>query len=80
MCDNDNIGNLLNIFSILLGYENLIENRQQSASNNIQRSNQEQAKMLLDDLHAQFDKQNQMLEYQNSLLEKLLKKENIKNE
>lgn len=70
---NDNFGNWLNLISILLGYENLIENRQQSAENNISKSNQEQAKQILDDLHAQFSEQNAMLEYQNGLLEQILK-------
>lgn len=73
MNDNSNFDNILNLISILLGYENLIENRQQSADNNISKSNQEQAKQILDDLHAQFDKQNSMLEYQNNLLEQILK-------
>lgn len=70
---NDNFGNLLDIISILLGYENLMENRQQSAENNINKSNQEQAKQILDDLHKKFNEQNAMLEYQNRLLEQILK-------
>lgn len=70
---NDNFGNWLNLISILLGYENLIENRQQSAENNISKSNQEQAKQILDDLHEKFNEQNDMLEYQNHLLEQILK-------
>lgn len=70
---NDNFGILLDIISILLGYENLMENRQQSAENNINKSNQEQAKQILDDLHEQFNEQNAMLEYQNHLLERILK-------
>lgn len=59
--DNDNISNLLNIISIILGYQNLIENRQQSADNDINKSNQRQEKEILDDLHEQFELQNQML-------------------
>ena len=70
---NDNFGILLDIISILLGYENLMENRQQSAENNINKSNQEQAKQILDDLHEQFNEQNAMLEYQNYLLKQILK-------
>lgn len=70
---NNNFGNLLDIISILLGYENLMENRQQSAENNINKSNQEQAKQILDDLHEKFNEQNKMLEYQNHLLEQILK-------
>ena len=69
---NDNFGILLDIISILLGYENLMENRQQSAENNINKSNQEQAKQILDDLHEQFNEQNAMLEYQNHLLEEII--------
>lgn len=67
MNDNNNWnGNLLNILSILLGYENLMENRQQSADNNVNMANQKQAKQILDDLHEQFA-------YQNRLLEEILK-------
>ena len=56
---NDNFGNLLNLISILLGYENLMENRQQSAENNISKSNQEQAKKYL-------------MIYTNNLMNKML--------
>lgn len=64
MNDNNNWnGNLLNVLSILLGYENLMENRQQSADNDV---NMAQAKQILDDLHEQFA-------YQNRLLEEILK-------
>lgn len=64
MNDNNNWnGNLLNVFSILLGYENLMENRQQSADNDV---NMAQAKQILDDLHEQFA-------YQNRLLEEILR-------
>lgn len=66
--DNNNnwSGNLLNALSILLGYENLMENRQQSADNDVNMANQKQAKQILDDLHEQFA-------YQNRLLEEILK-------
>lgn len=64
MNDNNNWnGNLLNVLSILLGYENLMENRQQSADNDV---NMAQAKQILDDLHEQFA-------YQNRLLEEILR-------
>lgn len=69
---NDNLGNLLDVISIMLGYENLIENRQQSAYNDVQKANQIQEKHILDDLHTQFDEQNKMLSYQNKLLEEIL--------
>ena len=73
MNDNSSLGDLLDLIGILIGYENLIENRQQSKDNDINKSNQAQAKQILDDLHEQFNKQNNMLEYQNHLLEQILK-------
>lgn len=69
---NDNFGILLDIISILIGYENLMENRQQSADNDVNSANQRQAKQILDDLHSQFDIQNEVLKYQNSLSEQIL--------
>lgn len=71
--NDDNIGNLLDLISIWLGYENLIENRQQSADNDVAKRNKEQSDQLLADLHKQFDKQNETLKYQNFLLEQILK-------
>lgn len=70
--NSDMAGNLLDLISILVGLENLMENRQQSAENDVNSANQRQAKEILDDLHEQFDKQNAMLEYQNHLLEKII--------
>lgn len=71
--DNNNVASdLLNVISIMLGYENLMENRQQSAENNVARHNRKQSDQLLADLHEQFDKQNEMLRYQNDLLEQIL--------
>ena len=71
--NNDTLGIILDILSIMLGYENLIENRQQSANNNVAKHNSEQTKKLLDDLHTQFNNQNEILKYQNTLLEEILK-------
>lgn len=70
--NSDMAGNLLDLISVLVGLENLMENRQQSAENDVNSANQRQAKEILDDLHKQFDKQNAMLEYQNHLLEQIL--------
>lgn len=63
---NDNQGfwnalNLLNIYSIYLAQENLIENRQQSAYNDVQGANDRQAEYLLSELNKRFDEQNAML-------------------
>lgn len=59
---------LLAAFSFLLGYENLIENREQSRQNNVQSANDKQAKYLLEELNAKFEEQNKVLKL---ILEKL---------
>lgn len=64
--------NLLNILSLILGYTNLIENREQSEYNNIAKHNQMQAQEILEDLHSQFERQNKLLYYQNELLQEIL--------
>ena len=70
--NSDMTGNLLDLISVLVGLENLMENRQQSAENDVNSANQRQAKEILDDLHEQFNKQNKILEYQNHLLEQII--------
>lgn len=71
--NSEMFGNFLDLLSVWVGYENLIENRQQSAENDVAKHNREQSKSLLMDLHAQFDKQNEILEYQNKLLEETIR-------
>lgn len=51
----------LSVLSILLGYENLIENRQQSRQNDAQAANDKQAVFMLSELNRRFDEQNVML-------------------
>lgn len=51
----------LSVLSILLGYENLIENRQQSRQNDVQTANDKQAAFMLSELNHRFDEQNVML-------------------
>ena len=53
---------LLAVALFLLGYESLIENRQQSKDNDVQSANDKQAKFLLEELSRKFDEQNAMLE------------------
>lgn len=52
---------MLSLLSVLLGYQNLIENRQQSAHNDVSAANDKQAKTLLEELNKRFDEQNVML-------------------
>ena len=51
----------LSVLSILLGYENLIENRQQSRQNDVQAANDKQAALMLSELNRRFDEQNVLL-------------------
>ena len=52
---------ILTVASFLFGYENLIENRQQSAQNDVSAANDKQAKYLLEELGRKFNEQNEML-------------------
>lgn len=54
--------NAINVLSFLIGYENLLENRQQSAHNDVQAANDNQAQFLLQELKTMFQEQNAMLE------------------
>lgn len=52
---------VVSIMSFLLGYENLLENRSQSAANDVSAANGKQAQYLLQELGRKFDEQNTML-------------------
>lgn len=63
-----NILDVLSVASFLLGYENLIDNRNQSAQsekllrqNDVNQANDKQAQYLLTELGRKFDEQNEML-------------------
>lgn len=64
---------LLTIVSLIIGYENLIENRSQSAHNDVNASNSQQAKFLLQEIYRKFDEQNVML---REILDEVRKHEN----
>ena len=63
--DNNELINLINILSFVIGYSNLQENRQQSANNDVQAANKAQAKYLLNEINRRFDEQNKILEELN---------------
>ena len=46
---------ILTVASFLLGYENLLENRQQSKDNDVSAANDKQAQYLLEELGRKFD-------------------------
>ena len=71
---NEDFFDVLNILSLVIGYENLQENRQQSRHNDVQAANNVQAEYLLNEINKRFDEQNKILEEQNIILNKLLER------
>lgn len=70
--NEDNFFNAINVVSLIFAYENLLENRQQSAYNDVHAANDEQAQFLLLEIDKRFKEQNAILEKQNEMLENLL--------
>ena len=66
---NSNDIDILAVVSVLLGLQNLNENRQQSAHNDVQIANDKQAEYLLKEISHQFEEQNKMLKKILELLE-----------
>lgn len=52
---------MISLLSFFLGYQNLIENRQQSAQNDVGAANDKQAKFLLEELGRNFEELKAML-------------------
>lgn len=69
--DRDELINLINILSFMVGLENMQENRLQSAQNDVQMANDRQAKYLLEEINRRFDEQNEMLRSMQKRLDKL---------
>lgn len=69
---NNEIINLINVLSFVIGYSNLLENRAQSAHNDVQAANDKQSHYLLQEINRRFDEQNKILEEQNVMLARLL--------
>ena len=70
---NDNsFLDLLNAISIIIGIQNLKENREQSAHNDVQIANAEQARYLLAEIALQFKEQNEILSEQTNMLQEIL--------
>lgn len=62
---------ILQLISIALGLQNLSENREQSAHNDVERANDKQAEFLLQEIRQLFHDQNRRLAKQNMLLKKI---------
>ena len=52
---------IISFMSFLIGYSNLIENRQQSADNDVSKANEKQANYMLKILLERFDEQDKIL-------------------
>lgn len=59
---------ILSVLSFAIAIENLNENREQSAHNDVQAANDRQEQHLLKEIKAMFEEQNQMLEQILTLL------------
>ena len=70
---NDNsFLDMLNAISVIIGMQNLKENREQSAHNDVQIANAEQARYLLAEIALQFKEQNEILSKQTNMLQEIL--------
>lgn len=69
---NNDLINLINILSFMVGLENMQENRQQSQYNDVHKANDEQAKLLLKEINERFEKQNIILREHTALLTEIL--------
>ena len=69
---NNELINLINILSLVVGLQNMQENRLQSAQNDVQSANDRKAEYLLNEINSRFDEQNKILEEQNRMLEMLI--------
>lgn len=63
MINNERLqySNLINLLALAIGMENLSENRQQTAYNDVHASNQKQAEFLLEKIGEKFKEQNEIL-------------------
>lgn len=59
--EQNNNGDFLNMLSIMLALQNLQENREQTKQNDVQAANDKQAKLLIDEIGAKFDEQNEVI-------------------
>ncbi len=80
-CMNNNFIDLINIFSFVIGMQNLNENEVQSAKtiellqeNNIEKANDRQAHILLKALSAEFEQQNKAIAEIQQTLKEIVKR------
>ena len=66
---NNSFLDMVNLLSLMVGFQNLQENREQSEHNDIQSSNDKQAQYILEEIKLEFRKQNDILAKILSILE-----------
>ena len=64
---------ILNLASLMIGLQNLSENREQSAQNDVQRANDKQANYLLNEIAQLFAELKHRLSEQDKILNKIEK-------
>lgn len=80
MQNNDQFLDLMNALSLIIGIQNLQENRAQSQANNIHYENDVQAQYLLTELTKKFEEQNVILRKILEILERITKDEQRKTD
>ena len=73
MSNSNNFFDAINLASLIIGLQNLQENREQSSHNDVQSANNKQAEYLLNEINARFQEQNVLLDKILKLLEELCK-------
>ena len=58
---NNELIDLINILSFVVGLQNMQENRLQSAQNDVQSANDRQAEYLLNEINRRFDEKNKIV-------------------
>lgn len=78
MPNNESFINLVNALSLIIGMQNLQENREQSAHNDVHIENELQAQYLLTEIVALFEEQNVMLKEILKILKELVQNDERK--
>ncbi len=73
MGNNESFYNLINILSFWIAILNLEQNIEQSKEQDINKANEKQQKEILDDIHKQFEEQNELLYSLEKKIDELLK-------
>lgn len=72
MGNNESFYNLINILSFWIAILNLEQNIEQSKEQDINKANEKQQKEILDDIHKQFEEQNEILYSLEKKIDELL--------